>query len=139
MSALLSPYDRGLTGKDFSIWTKFLSFVKGENRWHRYRNDLRRQILARGKIPDSVWESPERLAIARKIEDILAANCWDEPFRFHPDDPYAVVGEFEVGDLSEVEAVMDIEDSFDIKIPDKALQGTFAELVDYILCNTVTA
>ena len=137
MSALLSPYDRGVMGKDFSIWTKFLAFVKGETRWHRYRNDLRKQILERGEIPDSVWSSPEHLEIARKIEAILAATCWDEQFRFHPDDPYAVIGEFEVGDLSEVEAVMEIEDSYNIEIPNEILaEGiTFGGLVDYIVSH----
>ena len=55
--------------------------------------------------------------IAMKVEKILAEACWGERFSFHPDDPWLVIGEWEVGDLSELDALFRIEEEFGIGLP----------------------
>ena len=109
------------------------------SKWKRYRDSLRKQLADRGLVPDSAWGSPERLAVARKIEGILAEVCWGENFRFAPNDPYAIVGEFEIGDLSELDGVMAVEKEFGIKILWKEITAeigecpTFGQFVDYVM------
>jgi hypothetical protein len=106
--------------------------------WQRYRNSIRRQCFERGPIPDSAWGTQERCEIVRKIRAILKEECWGEDFEFHPDDRYAIVGEFEIGDLSEIEALAEIENQFGIKIDEDMREilgddATFGEFVDYII------
>jgi hypothetical protein len=109
------------------------------SKWKRYRDSLRKQLADRGLVPDSAWGSPKRLAVARKIEGILAEVCWGENFRFAPNDPYAIVGEFEIGDLSELDGVMAVEKEFGIKILWKEITAeigecpTFGQFVDYVM------
>ena len=109
------------------------------SKWKRYRDSLRKQLADRGSIPDSAWVSRERLEVARRIEHILADVCWGEEFHFAPDDPYAIVGEFEIGDLSEVEGIMAVEQAFGIKIPWEEMKAeigedpTFGQFVDYVM------
>jgi hypothetical protein len=108
-------------------------------RSQRYQNCFRHQLADRGPVPDSAWVNSERLAAARVIERILEENCWFEEFRFHPDDPYSIVGEWEIGDLSEVEALMAIEEQFGIEIEDDTMNKalgeapTFGQFVDYVM------
>ena len=107
--------------------------------WHKYLDSIKRQIQERGDVPDEVWGDPQRLAIARQIEAIIADACWGECFKFHPDDPYVVVGEWEAGDLSELECLMEIEDQFGIHFADDEMQPhferniTFGEFVDLVI------
>ena len=140
MKAITSPKKNGdlnTTGRFARV--PILRAMLYGTEWQRYRDSLRRQLGERGPISDSVWGSAERLDAARRIESILKDHCWGEEFRFHPDDPYVVVGEWEIGDLSEVEALMEIEDAFGVKIKDEDMKAaigedpTFGEFVDYIL------
>jgi len=140
MKAITSPKRNG----DLDIKGRFarvpvLRVMLYGTEWQRYRDSLRGQLAERGAISDSVWGRAERLDAARKIERILEEYCWAEEFRFHPDDPYVVVGEWEIGDLSEVEALMEIEEVFDITIKYEEMSAsigeepTFGEFVDYVL------
>ena len=61
---------------------------------------------------------------------------------FIPTIRFYVIGEFEIGDLSELEVVMEIEEIFKIKIEPEELLGilsskaTFGMFVDYIVSKT---
>lgn len=107
--------------------------------WQRYYRSIRRQITARGPVPDVAWVSEERCSAARRIEGILTERCWGDDFTFHPDDPYRVVGEWEVGDLSEVDALAEIGGDFGVHIDQDAIARlvekglTFGGFVDYVL------
>ena len=133
MRPIVSPFRLGETGAK-SIKDRLLG-----SKWRRYRDSIRSQLSDRGPVPNSAWGDPKRLEVARKIEGILAKVCWGENFHFAPDDPYGIVGEFEVGDLSEVEGVMAIEQEFHIKIPWEEMKGefgeypTFGQFVDYVM------
>ena len=104
--------------------------------WQSYLKCLKEQVAERGEVPATAWPTERHAAIASKIEDILAESCWGEKLSFLPDDPYCIIGEIEVGDLSEIEAMMDIEDTFGIKFPpdewkiEKAV--TFEDVVGFI-------
>lgn len=85
-----------------------------------------------------MWQTPLRRKIANDIETILSDVCWGERLSFHPDDPWLVIGECEVGDLSELEAIMKIEKKFGVELNTKdifkriAVGLTFSELVAII-------
>jgi hypothetical protein len=139
MKTLVSPKESGEINPKgrFSHVPVLRSLIYGTD-WQRYCNSIRRQCAQRGPIPDSEWGTPERCDVARKIKAILKEACWGEDFEFHPDDRYAIVGEFEIGDLSEIEALMEIETQFGIKTDDdfRAILGedpTFGEFVDYVM------
>lgn len=87
---------------------------------------LKQQLAERGEVPVDVWGSGARQEIARRIEELLAEHCWGERLSFHPDDPWLVAGEWEVGDLSEAEVLMAIEGEFGVKLP---AGGELAELL----------
>lgn len=103
-----------------------------------YFQSVKRQVEERGSIPDSVWGTPRRLAVAREVEDILAVACWQERLSFHPDDPWRVIGEWESGDLSELDALWRIGDRFGCDLQTKAfakqiVEGlTFGEMVSFL-------
>ncbi len=92
----------------------------------------------RGPVRAETWGDAERLTIAYSIEAILEDCCWGERLHFHPDDPWRVVGECEIGDLSEFEALMDIEKKFAVDLSAEVLQPffakepTFGDFVDFI-------
>ena len=133
MQPIISPFKLGDLG------AKSVKKMLFGSRWQRYRDSLRKQIADRGPITDSTWGSPKRLEVARRIEGILSEVCWGEDFHFAPDDPYSIVGEFEIGDLSETEGVMAIEQEFGIKIPWQEMMAeigenpTFGQFVDYVM------
>lgn len=103
-----------------------------------YRRLVERQLDQRGSVPTDVWKTPARAAIANEIETILAVACWGERFSFHPDDPWLVIGDCEIGDLSEVDAIFRIERRFPTGLSlkeygDRIKQGmTFGDLVTLI-------
>ncbi|MBL9090097.1 MAG: hypothetical protein JNL96_02665 [Planctomycetaceae bacterium] len=113
--------------------------------WRRWGNgrrcyvaSLQQQMRERGPVPDEAWETAERLTIARKIEAIVADACHFTELRFHPDDPYRIVGDWEIGDLSELDALFQIERCFRISLPRSEVsplverRATFGEFVDLI-------
>ncbi|MCA9445323.1 MAG: hypothetical protein KC964_31330 [Candidatus Omnitrophica bacterium] len=107
--------------------------------WNRYRSSVKRQVHERGSVPPEVWETDDRRLNARKIEQLICDHCWGEPLQFHPDDPWAVIGEVEAGDLSEIELLVDIEETLKIKLlPDRMFGAllksgwTFGDMVTYI-------
>ena len=87
-------------------------------RWKAYFHSLKVQLKQRGPDLDSAWGTPERLAIAREIEAILAEYSWGETIRFHPNDPWRVISEWEIDELSEVEAIPTIETRFGVTLGD---------------------
>ncbi|MCC7418744.1 MAG: hypothetical protein IT428_00545 [Planctomycetaceae bacterium] len=131
MTPLVSPIESG----DLST-NRWYHVLYGP-RWGRYFESLKTQMLARGPVPVDIWDDSE-VDIARSIESILAEFCWGEPIQFHPDDPWWVIGEWEIGDYSEVEAHLEIEKHFDISLPDEimreffARRGTFRDFVGMI-------
>ena len=75
---------------------------------------------------------------AMDVQNLICNACWGEEFSFHPCDPYMVVGEWEVGDLSEVEAVLEIEERFRVNLPRDKLEriiegGTFGDFIELVL------
>ena len=107
-------------------------------KWQAYFRSLRRQVRERGPITEDVWQAPLRKRIANDIEVILSQACWGERLSFHPDDPWLVIGEWEIGDLSELDAIFQIERRFGIELPktefgQRVMAGlTFGELVSII-------
>jgi len=106
-------------------------------RWQRYVTSLQSQCEKRGEVPANAWLGGERYEVARQIEGILGEVCWGVTLSFHPDDPFSVVGEWEIGDMSEVHALMNIERRFAVEISDEELQqlvadGTFGDFVDMV-------
>ena len=133
MKPLQSPIDLGDV-KPAAWWNLWM----GPN-WMKYFDSLARQIEERGPVPREVWETQERADIAEQIEEILYTTCLLTPIQFHPDDPWKVIGEWEVGNFSEVQAIQDIATLFSIRLPlhkfaHRVEAGlTFGELVDWIL------
>lgn len=107
-------------------------------RWKQYFDSLKQQLKERGPVPPEVWGDPERLEMASQIEAFLEDCCWGERLHFHPKDPWRVVGEFDIGDLSELEALMDMEKKFGVDLslenlaPFMACEPTFGDFVDLI-------
>ena len=97
--------------------------------WQAYHTSVERQVHARGVVPESVWRTPELAAIAKRIETILAENCWGKPLSFHPDDPWLVVGEWEIGDLSELGAYYCICKEFGLPRGKEYFMKNFAERI----------
>jgi hypothetical protein len=114
----------------------------GWRRWgngHRcYVANLQRQMRERGLVPDEAWETTERLQIARKIEAIVADECYLVEMRFHPNDSYRIVGYYEIGDSSELGALFQIERCFRVSFPRNEMRpllerrAMFGEFVDLI-------
>lgn len=66
---------------------------------------------------ESAWSSaPELLPLARKVSKILEDALWGFPVVVIPEDEYRLVGKFLTGDLEEIEALMAIEEEFDIQL-----------------------
>lgn len=107
-------------------------------KWQAYFQSLKRQVNKRGSISADVWQTPLRRKIANDIELILSDACWGERLSFHPDDSWLVIGQWEIGDLSELDAVFRIEERFGIELPrnefvEQVMAGlTFGELVTII-------
>ncbi len=107
--------------------------------WRQYFDALKQQIEARGPVPEDAWSDQRSKAIAEKIEELIGESCWGELVRFHPDDPWLVIGEWEIGDLSEAELLMEVENTFEVKLPPEEdlsrliMQGwTFRDMVSWI-------
>ena len=142
MKKLVSPIELGDT-----VCTGVLAHVPivrqlvHGTEWQRYFTSVRRQILTRGRVPDAVWMSERRCRAARKVEGVLSESVWGDDFTFHPTDPFFVVGGWEFGDLSEIESLMDIEESFGVHLDPWAVAGllknglTFGDFVDYVLAR----
>ena len=107
-------------------------------KWKRYKQSLRRQLQERGPISADVRQTPRRKSIASDIEIILGEACWGEHLSFHPQDPWSVIGEWEVGDLSELDAVFRIEKKFGLTLIKKEFSEqvtaglTFGDLVTIV-------
>jgi hypothetical protein len=140
MKNLVSPIELGDTLRTGILaCVPIVRQVVYGTQWQRYYRSIRRQITTRGPVPNAAWVSEERCSAARRIEGILKEMCWGDDFTFHPDDPYRVVGDWEVGDLSEVEALAEIGEDFGVQIDQDAIARlvekglTFGGFVDYVL------
>lgn len=145
MKALVSPLDAleserrmpdrylrwGLLGR--LVW-----LIARPTQRKAYRQLLRRQCQDRGPVPAELWKSLVRHNIALGVEEVLAEACWAERFSFHPNDPWLVIGEWETGDLSELDALFRIERKFGVELPRKQFAEsvvaglTFGDLVTMI-------
>ncbi len=112
--------------------------------WHSFskaRKDyahINRQLKARGPIPPSVWgDDPTRQRVGAIVAKICEdCNPWESD-RFIPDDPFWIVWGLPWGDLSEVEAIIRIEEQLGIELRDGDLRPmpdmTFGQVVDLLL------
>lgn len=132
MEALCSPFKNG--DMDQYRWYQVLLIPK----WQRYAASLETQLKRRGSIAPAAWGQTDRWEIAQRVEAVLRRVCWaDHPFQFHPNDPWRVIAEWEIGDASEVQALMEIEESFGISISDTDINafpenGTFSDFVELV-------
>lgn len=138
MDPIRSPIERGdVTPHTVNPLVHFFTYAR---RCGEYLDSIKAQLAARGPVLASEWGSADRLAVARELEAILGEHCWGgEKLQFHPEDPWFVVGEWEMGDLSEVEALMETERRFDISLPFEEVRpmiergGTFGDFVDLVM------
>jgi hypothetical protein len=132
VKALESPIQNGSVARRW-----YHIFLLDPNRWRPYRRELRNQIEARGAIPNDVWQTGARRAVARRIEELICEHCWGEAYAFHPNDPWFVIGEIEVGDLSEVELIMAIEEEYGIDLSEQRFPPafTFGDMVDLAISS----
>ncbi len=106
--------------------------------WALYQECLEKQLENRRPPTLSDWQSEKHFLTAEKVTSIINSIAWSKPFSFYPEDPYYIIGECEVGDLSEIEIIMKIENKFKIQFP-KEFYGmiadglTFGEMVDLII------
>jgi hypothetical protein len=138
MQALISPYQT----RDFertiperlNAWG-FVGYIFWRvirpTEWQAYHDSVERQVKARGIVPDNVWQTLERAAIAHRIEAILAQCCWGKQLSFHPEDPWVVVGEWEIGDLSELDAYYRICKEFGLPTGREFFMQNFAERIEH--------
>lgn len=95
------------------------------------------QLGRRGEMPDQIWPDARRADIAKRIIKCCTAACsWEHP-RFAPYDPFEIMIEWRTGDLCEVEAIMNIEEEFSMKLDDQTVERltnmTFLEVVEYVI------
>ena len=142
MKPLVSPYELDQvkypeipqTFKKVPIIGRLLWWFHRPTKWAIYFDCLKAQVEQRGQVPAEEWASNEMYSIAREIQALLKEHCWQEYLSFHPKDPYYVIAEFEVGDLSEVSAIMAIEEVFGVKFDDTYFTNaiTFEDVVRYV-------
>lgn len=127
------PYSNwGVVGR--AAWVLRRKFTGGD----RYLGSLKRQITERGTISPDVWGTDRRRRIAEQLHRILYTACWRENLSFHPSDPWMIVGKCEVGNMSELDAVLRIEKAFKVNLLAKDFWGrvqnglTFGNLVTYL-------
>lgn len=96
-----------------------LAYQDPQRDWNMYRDGLEEQFQKREASHPSDWKSQRHFEISQKITEIINKEAWQfkTPYTYYPDDPYYIMGEFEVGDLSEVEILMDIEKAYTIQFP----------------------
>jgi hypothetical protein len=101
----------------------------------QYISALQEQISERGKTHDEDWKTPKHVEVSNRIKEILRGICWEVELDFAPQDPWFIVGECEIGDLSEVEVLMDIEKEFKVRLRSRDDLGllTFLDIVNLIV------
>lgn len=128
----------------YHVW-KFLiqliSCEKIEKHYGFYVDGIIDQCRKRNSTKETDWKSPFHYKIAVTIQKRIAEKCWGELLDFHPDDPFYIIGEFEVGDGCEQELLMQIEEDFDFLFENDfndmfSEETTFQELVDYVIRKT---
>lgn len=139
MKEIESPFTLGLPARNMPvryaripILGRCLWYFMRPSKWSAYLSSLKEQIEERGSVSDDLWPSEDHREIAKKITEILMQRCWGESLHFIPHDPYYIIGEFEIGDLSECEAMMDIEDHFKLKFLEIDKKTSFGQVVSYI-------
>ena len=103
MEPIESPFNNGQLPRPGSRWRHFIPGLGPS--WRDYRAAVIAQATARGEVPPEVWSGASRHAIAQKLQRRLC-EAWGIDLSFHPEDPWLVIGEWEAGDLSEVEVLM---------------------------------
>ncbi|WFB37475.1 hypothetical protein P3T73_06850 [Kiritimatiellota bacterium B12222] len=128
MKAIESPFENGQIPKH-SIHRIFCP-------WRAYRKSIKEQVRERGPVSQALWGTEKRKRIANTISNLIKNYCWGIDLEFAPNDPWFVIGELEVGDLSEIELIMAIECEFSVVLPDDLFGReevfTFEEMVDLI-------
>ncbi|NCC61999.1 MAG: hypothetical protein EOM12_13910 [Verrucomicrobiae bacterium] len=84
---------------------------------------------------DDLWRDyPELINTAKELQRALKKQLWGFEPVYAPFDSYLLIGQVLTGDLCEVEALMEIEEIFGVKInlEDSIVQGDMLGIVDYI-------
>jgi len=101
-----------------------------------------RQVDERGPVPPEVWgDDPQRQAVAARIGEIIRPEFGSRQANFIPQDPFGILVWGGWYDLGEVEVLMNIEEAFDINIPDDDMsllfERTLGEVIDYVMNRPV--
>ena len=95
----------------------------------------------RGPVSVSVWgDNPTCLQMAKVLEKVAQEWIWGPDVYFIPEDPFDIVYNLTIGDLCEVEAMMELEDIFEQKFSDDFMislyKANMSEAVDLFLSET---
>jgi len=106
-------------------------------RCRKIEADIIRRLEARDAAEvEACWQGLDYDAEVRaSIERIIRMRAWTDGCRFHPEDPWWLIGNVKTGDLCEQEIVMDIEELLGLDRDDGRLeaihQRTFLEVIRY--------
>ncbi len=95
-----------------------------DNRYATLESYISERLLDRKEDISDYWKDyPDYMPVVLRVQKILRENCWnlahiypEFTIIFAPDDDYFAIGEIETGDLCEVEAIMGLEEAFDVQI-----------------------
>ena len=103
---------------------------------HPAESAILKQIRDRKAAPRSDWSTPDAKQIADRVARICQEQIGWPNSHFVPDDPFEIMIALRTGDLCEVEAIMALEEEFEIdfeKVEDDfLLKATFRDIVDWI-------
>ena len=99
-----------------------LKFNIGFTKYSYAYREILKQLNDRGAVPLSVWgDDPRRLQIAKVLEKVAQEHIWGSDVYFFPEDSFDIVYNLTIGDLCEVEAIMELEEIFKQKFTDEFL------------------
>ncbi len=139
----LKAREKRLGKRLYQIW-KFLyplfTYEKPERHYGFYVRGIEKQVKYRTSPTVEDWPSQKHYDIAKIIEKHIADKCWGTLLQFYPDDSFYIIGEFEVGDGSEQELLMQIEEDFGFLFSENldeqiSKDTSFLEVVEYVLDN----
>ena len=79
--------------------------------------EIYKQLKERGSVPVEVWgKDQHRVQIAQILEKSAQKHVWCEDVYFFPEDSFDIVYNLSIGDLCEVEALMELEEVFQLNI-----------------------
>jgi acyl carrier protein len=105
--------------------------------------DIKRQLVARPRPPDSVWgDAPERIRIARIVCRAAKDAMWWPNDHFIPDDRVNVAFYEHVDGLDTGFLVLEIEKRLSIRVSDEEaiawFDGTLGDVVDWLMNRVAT-